>query len=236
MVVAALFWSSVGDARPVRIQHDSAQLEFKYEWPAEAAAIPALDARIRADMNNALAEARANAADDWTAAHDEKRDFIQQSYSASWKILGQSSRLLSLEEAEEAFTGGAHPNHDFKALIWDRRLEHAVSVDALLLHARSLPALTRVAYCHALNIERSKRRGGEKFGGEFDECPKYSDLAIAPADANGNHRFDTIEFVAPPYIAGPYVEGEYLIDLPVTSQLIAAIRPEYRPFFERQRQ
>jgi hypothetical protein len=99
-----------------------------------------------------------------------------------------------------------------------------------------LAALTRPGYCRALDAERRKRRQGERLGGDFDECPKYGDLAIAPVDKNRNGRFDTIQFVASPYTAGPYAEGEYSIALPVTSQLIAAIKPEYRSSFERQRQ
>ena len=61
-------------------------------------------------------------------------------------------------------------------------------------------------------------------------------LAIALVDRNKNGRFDSIHFVASPYIAGPYAEGEYEISLPVTSQLISGIKPEYRSSFERQRQ
>jgi hypothetical protein len=71
---------------------------------------------------------------------------------------------------------------------------------------------------------------------DFNTCPKYGELAIALVDKNGNGRFESIDFVASPYTAGPYVEGEYEIALPVTSQLIAAVRPDYRNSFERQRQ
>ncbi len=80
------------------------------------------------------------------------------------------------------------------------------------------------------------RRQGEKLGGEFDQCPKFGDVAIAHVDKNRNGRFDTIDFVASPYTAGPYAEGEYEVTLPVTSELIRGIRPEFRDSFERQRQ
>jgi hypothetical protein len=91
-------------------------------------------------------------------------------------------------------------------------------------------------YCKRLDAERAKRRQGEKLGGEFDQCPKYSELSVYPADKNRNGRFDRITFVASPYVAGPYVEGEYEISLPVSSALIAAMKPEYRASFEVQRQ
>ena len=100
----------------------------------------------------------------------------------------------------------------------------------------SFSAATRASYCKRLDAERAKRRQGEKLGGEFDQCPKYSELSVYPADKNRNGRFDRITFVASPYVAGPYVEGEYEISLPVSSALIAAMNPEYRSSFEVQRQ
>jgi hypothetical protein len=45
-----------------------------------------------------------------------------------------------------------------------------------------------------------------------------------------------ITFHADPYVAGPYAEGDYDIDLPVTTAVIEAIKPEYRSSFETQRQ
>ena len=93
------------------------------------------------------------------------------------------------------------------------------------------------SYCKRLDAERTKRREGEKLDlPEFNQCPKYSDLAIAPVDSNKNGRFDRIDFVASPYVAGPYVEGEYEILVPVTPKFIAALKPDYRGSFEPQRQ
>jgi len=51
-----------------------------------------------------------------------------------------------------------------------------------------------------------------------------------------NGIIDQISFVASPYVAGPYVEGAYEIALPVTSAIIAALKPEYRSSFEVHRQ
>ena len=92
--------------------------------------------------------------------------------------------------------------------------------------------MTRIRYCALLNAERKKRRQGETLAGEFDQCPKYSELAITPADKDKDGLFDTIAFVASPYVAGPYVEGEYEIGVPVTRQLIAGTKPAYRASFE----
>jgi hypothetical protein len=223
-------------AAPVKIERDSKALEFSYQWSAEAAAVPALDKRFRADLAKAYNEAIFNARDDQQAAREQKRDFNGHYYSMQWTTGGETVRLLSLQGELGTFSGGAHPNTSYDALLWDRKLGREVSMGALLTGRGNFAALTRTAYCKALDAERAKRREGEKLGGEFDECPKYTDLAIAPVDKNGNGRFDAIDFVASPYVAGPYVEGEYELELPVTKRLIEALRLEYRASFEVQRQ
>jgi hypothetical protein len=93
-----------------------------------------------------------------------------------------------------------------------------------------------VKHALVLDQERLKRREGERLGGEFDACPKYSDLAIRPSASRKGGRFDRLVFVASPYVAGPYVEGEYDIALPVTSPIVAALKSGYRDPFAAQRQ
>jgi hypothetical protein len=235
LALGALALTAAG-AGPHKVVRKTAALDFTYEWPAQAVAIPSLDLRLYGEAKAALAKAEENARDDEEVAHEQKRDYNQEYYTKQWTTAGSTPRLLSLQYELGTYTGGAHPNTSYGALLWDRAQNREISVGSLFLHAGSVAALTRASYCNSLDAERRKRRGGEKLGGEFDECPKYSDLAIATVDKNRNGRFDTIEFVASPYTAGPYAEGEYQVSLPVTSQLIAAIRPEYRNSFERQRQ
>jgi hypothetical protein len=112
-----------------------------------------------------------------------------------------------------------------------------MKIEDQFVRKSGLAAITRAPYCKSLANEQVKRREGEKLDlPEFNECPKYSDLAIAPVDKNKNGRFDIIAFTASPYVAGPYAEGEYEIELPVTRQLIAAMKPDYRSSYEPQRQ
>ena len=219
-----------------KVARNTPLLEFTYEWPKEAAAIPALDLRLYTEAKANLAKAQKYASDDKKLAVSQKRDFDGHYYSMMWSTAGQSARLLSLEGNFEAFTGGAHPQHGSDALLWDRRLNRPIDISALFLKNSSFAAITRSSYCKALDTERRQKREGEKLGGDFDACPKYSELKIAPFDNNGNGRFDRIHFVADEYVAGPYVEGAYETPLPVTAQLIAALKPEYRSSFEAYRQ
>jgi hypothetical protein len=87
-------------------------------------------------------------------------------------------------------------------------------------------------WCDALNKARAEKRGEPVGGGGmFDECPKLSEISIIPTDKDGNGKFERLELIADPYVAGPYVDGSYEIELPVTGDLIAAIRSDYRENF-----
>jgi hypothetical protein len=236
IVIAALALIGAAGA-PHKVVRKTAALDFSYDWPAQAVAIPALDRQFYDDAKAKLADAQENAAEDQALARKQKREFNGHYYSMQWTAAGEASRLLSLQSEEGTFEGGAHPNTSYNALLWDRKLNKPITTGALLTGRGNFAALTRVAYCKALDAERTKRREGEKLDlPEFNACPKYSDLAIGPVDKNGNGRFDAVDFVASPYVAGPYVEGEYEIELPVTGRLIAALKPEYRDSFEAQRQ
>jgi hypothetical protein len=236
LFVAALSIAASASAAPVDIEQKSKALEFDYGWSDEAAAVRPLDRRFRSDAQAALRRALKDATDDMKLAASQKREFHQHFFSRNWTTAGQSQRLLSLEGALGTFTGGAHPNSTNDSLLWERRLGREVQLNSLFLRSRAFDALTRSLYCKKLDAERRKRRQGEKIGGQFDDCPKYSELAIAPIDRDKDRRFDHIRFTASPYVAGPYAEGEYEVDLPVTRQLMAALKPAYRTSFEPQRQ
>lgn len=233
LLAAALLCVAAG---PVKIQRNSKALEFSYEWPAAARAIPALDRRFRAEMDKAFRRARQDASDDLAAADKNHFEFHQNFFSLKWTLAGQSRRLLSLQSETDSYAGGAHPNSSYGALLWDRLKRTPVTMQDLFAPKTGFASLTRSTYCKELTAERMKRREGEKLGDEFDACPKFSDLAVAPVDADRDGRFDAIAYVAPPYVAGPYVEGKYEIALAVTKGIIAALKPQYRSSFEAQRQ
>lgn len=236
IALALLLTAAAPTPRAVKIERDSATLGFSFSWPAQAAAIPALNRRLRAATEKAWREARANVVVDQKLAREQERPFNPQSYAMSWTAAGQSQRLLSLKSELYTFTGGAHPNSEYGALLWDRAAGGEIAVDSLFAAAGGFAAMTRKKYCAALNAERLKRRQGVEFDGEFGDCPKYEELAISPTDDDKDGRFDKLDFVASPYVAGAYVEGEYVVSLPATPALIAALKPAYRASFEAQRQ
>lgn len=238
LILGAAFLSAANaHANAVKVERNSAALEFSYSYPAEAAAIPALNRRFQADLATQYRKASKLGLEDLKIYKEQKRGGISDFFSMEWTTAGQTPRLLSLQNQLSTFTGGAHPNTSYGALLWDRRLGREIRMETLFLRSGAFAALTRSRYCAALDAERKKRREGEKLDlPDFNACPKYSELAITAVDKDRNNRFDSIAFVASPYTAGPYAEGEYEVSLPVTSQLIAAIKPDYRSSFERQRQ
>lgn len=219
----------------VSIERSSPTLDFAYAWPVEAAAIPALDAHLRADLDKAFREERKNATEDFTLSRSDGREPLRHEFSLGWESAGQSPRLLSLVGAIYSFSGGAHPNHGSESLLWDRSSGQPVKASDLFAALSDLDRLTRAAWCTGIDSERAKRREGEALGGQFDQCPALADLAIVAADKDKNGRFDTLDFLADPYVAGPYVEGDYEVALPVSAAIIAAIKPDYRASFEVQR-
>ncbi|MBA3668557.1 MAG: hypothetical protein H0W71_00565 [Sphingomonas sp.] len=151
--------------------------------------------------------------------------------------VGQTARLLSLTREWYEFTGGAHPNHGTSAMLWDRTLNRRMAFDGLFTSgAAGSAAALRKSYCAALDKERLERRGpedaaaGDFAGDPFYQCPKFAQLAIIP-EGKAGRPFATMTIHADPYVAGPYVEGDYDISLPVTSALVAALKPQFRASF-----
>ncbi len=122
-------------------------------------------------------------------------------------------------------------------LLWDRRAAKEITVADLFAAPANMDRLLTQRWCDALNKAREEKRG-EPVGGDgmFDECPKLSEIADHP-DRQGRERpVRAADADRLPYVAGPYVEGSYEIDLPVTADLIAALKLDYRDSFEVQPQ
>jgi hypothetical protein len=223
-----------GATGPHKVVRQSATLDFKYEWPAEAAAIPALDLRFYREAKYELTQAQKEAPEDQEEHEKMGLGSAPEGYFTRWTATGQSSRLLSLREDFEE-PGGAHPNYNTSDLLWDRQRGREIKFHDLFARSGGYAPIVRSAYCQRLANMKVKRTG-DPIEKEFWSCPKFSELALLPTDSDKNGRFDEINFVASPYTAGSFAEGEYEVILPVTVKLIAALKPEYRASFEAHRQ
>lgn len=223
---------------PVTIEEKTDLLNFRYAWSAEAAAVPALDRRFRAEVAKVRAEAMKNARADRgarLASGSSPGDWNPHLFQRSWTTAGQTPRLLSLESATAAFTGGAHPNSGTTALLWDRRRGREIALSDLLRPGQSWDGAIRQPFCILLDRERARRRQERVQRGEWpNQCPALKELTLTLADESGDRRFDHLAVTADPYVAGPYAEGPYEIALPITARMVARLRPQYRPSFEPQ--
>jgi hypothetical protein len=218
---------------PVRIVAKTNLLDFEYGWSAEAAELPALDRRFRANAARRRATALAQARAERASRRASKMDFNGNQFSHVWTTSGQSPGLLSLQGEIGEFTGGAHPNSGSTALLWDRRGGREIKWTALTTSSTGWTGAVRHPFCVLLDRERADRRQAPVDPTDmFGQCPALGELTIAPLDLDHDQRFDHLRITADPYVAGPYAEGDYEIDLPVTAAMLARLKPVWRRDFE----
>jgi len=202
---------------------------FSYSWPAQAKAIAPLDALLRARKDKVRAEVRA----DWRAAKTEcppdSGACTTRSYEEDWQVVADLPDWLSLSSAIGTYSGGAHGNHGFDALLWDKRTGKARATTDLFESKRAFNDAVRAEFCAALNKERAQRREGEELE-LFEDCFDPTDAVVIFGSSNGK-AFDRIGFLIAPYLAGPYVEGDYEVTLPVTAKVLAQVKPQFRASF-----
>jgi hypothetical protein len=218
--------------KPVTLKSDTPLLDWEVSWPAEVNAIPALEELIRDPAEKAQAEYSSQAEQDRAERQKNGYDFNAYDYSIAVKVAGQTPRLLSLIREWMEFTGGAHPNHGTKALLWDRAEGKEIAfTDLLAGGAGDLAPLFARTYCRALDEQRREKRGPDDSAAgpddPFNKCPGFDELVIIPKGEAGQ-QLTTILIHADPYVAGPYVEGDYDVEIPVNERLLTALKPEYR--------
>lgn len=209
-----------------------AKREFAYEWPAEVSAIPALAERLTADRDKLLAEQKA----DWDGALKEFGNSdcigcVNRDFSKTWEVVANLPRFLSLSYGFYAYTGGAHGNSASGGLVWDREANAAIEPRAFFTSAKAMQDVIGPRWCKALSGARRAKMGGE---GPVDEstfpCPPVADLTVL-LGSKGKIAFDRIGLIADPYVAGSYAEGQYEVTIPVTADVLATVKPEYKAAF-----
>lgn len=210
---------------------DDAAREFSYSWPAEVSAVPALAAHLTTERDQLLAEQKA----EWEEA---KREFagedcvscINRSFEKGWEVVADLPRFLSLSATFYVYTGGAHGNGAFDALVWDREGQAFFDPKALFRSEAALQDALGETWCKALKAERMKRLGEDYYEDSIFTCPAIADLTVLVGSSD-KRRFNRIGLLAAPYVAGAYAEGSYEVTLPVTPKVLAAVKPDYKAAF-----
>lgn len=222
-------------ARPASFDLKDDLVDFHFGWSAEAAAVPELSRKLAADKDKILADLKTGAARERRERNQEKYGLSFNGFQSStqYDTAGQSRRLLSLTSVHSAYTGGAHANYGTSALLWDRQAKREINFASLFVEPANRDRLLTQRWCDALNQAREEKRGKPVGGdGMFDDCPPLDQIAIVPADADRDGKLDRLLLIASPYVAGSFAEGTYEVKLTVTSDLMAALKSEYRDGFE----
>ena len=219
-------------ADPRVIEVNSEGLSFTYEWPVKAAQIAELNALMEEKSAAALAEYQGYVAEGMADAKKYDYKFNPYMFGMGWEIAGEGEGLLSLAGAKSTYTGGAHGNAFYEALVWDKSAKKVLATSDVFASPDALDQAVRETYCTMLSEIRAERVGREMTAGTdiFASCPALSELALVLVSSKAGG-FDQIDFVAAPYVAGSYAEGEYVVELPVTDAVIAAVKPGYRTSF-----
>lgn len=215
------------------VEESNALYEFEFSYPAAAAAIPALKAALDKALENERSGLAANAKDMRAEAKKEGFPFNPLGSWTAWSVVASLPDWLSLSAEVSSYEGGAHPNHGYDALLWDRKAGKRRAALDLFTSKAALSGAIRQDFCRLLDRERAKKRGAPvKRGSDepFSDCidPVESTVILGSA---GGKAFDRIGVLIGPYEAGPYVEGGYEVTLPVTAAVLAAVKPEYRGSF-----
>ena len=231
-MIALLALMLAAPAADVLREEQTPLLHFRYGWPAAAGQSPRLRAELRRQLAAARRWALGHAVEGRRMARRNGFDYIQQDYDQVWETAGSSAQLLSLTSSTFALTGGAHGNMSDSALLWDRADDRAVEARNLL--GAGLGGMAP-RFCAELDRQRAERRDAPVAADPddpFNRCPPLAEQVLAPADTDGNGRFETLRVMLPPYVAGPYVEGEYVVDVAFDPGDLAAVPDRYRPAFE----
>lgn len=210
---------------------DDAAREFSYSWTAQVSAIPALATRFTAERDGLLAEQKA----EWAEAVAEfaGQDCVactNRSFEKGWEVVADLPRYLSLSASFYAYTGGAHGNGAYDALIWDREAQAALDPKTMFRSPQALQDALGTPWCKALKKERQKRLGEDYSDDGFFTCPPIADLTVLLGSSD-RKAFNRIGLLAAPYVAGSYAEGTYEVTLPVTPAVLQAVKPEYKEAF-----
>ena len=207
---------------------------FRYTYPAEVRAIPALRARLDAEAAKLHADSREEEAAERRERRRDHIPFNGWTDEYNWEVVTDTPRFLSLSETQSTYRDGPHPNEEFDALLWDKTTSIARDPESLFVSKPAFEAALREAFCDLLQRQQRARR--RQLGGDDRADPCAGPFGVVLLGSSTRTRFDRIGFLIAPYEAGPYVEGDYSLTVPITPAILAAVRPEYRAYFAVMRQ
>ena len=215
------------------VAEDTDDFLFEYSYPAEAGRIAGLAGLLDNRLDRQRAALAAESEQARREARQEGFPYNKHSYTAEWKVVAELPKWLSLSADVATYTGGAHGNYTVQSVVWDKDNLRLMNAIDLFSSPAALEQAFGDRFCEGLDRERAERRGEpvpEDSEEMFDQCPGIDELEVLVGSSNGR-TFNRLTVYAGPYVAGPYAEGAYEVDLPVTQEVLDAVKPEYREAF-----
>lgn len=205
-------------AAPMAFESKTPYAEISLTLPVAIRAHPDLHARLYAASVRDLRTFAEGAQSDRTEAGG---DAGAAPYDKSIEITAgaETTKLFSLVRTASEYTGGAHPNSQFSAVLWDKALKREIA-GADLFKGGDQAALD-AALCAAINAEKRRRDPQAvalSLTGSGDwKCPRAAatPFVLAPGTLPG--RAGGLVFLIGPYVVGPYAEGPYEVTVPQTA-------------------
>lgn len=219
-------------AAPMAFESKTPFAEVSLALPIAIKTQPDLHARLYAATVRDLREFSEGAQADRTEAGG---DAGAPPYNKSIEVTpgAETGKLFSLIRTDSEYTGGAHPNASFAAVLWDKALKREVAAADLFTGSGDLSALDN-ALCAAINA--AKKEGDPQAqtvsltGSGMWKCPRAATVPFVLAPGTQPGKAGGLTFLIGPYMVGPYAEGSYEVTVP-QSAFRALLAPAYAEEF-----
>jgi hypothetical protein len=140
-------------------------VELHLRVPATAMTIAPLKDKILALYKADADQAKSDAKED----KEDNPSFQPYSIDTIWRVTFESDAVLSLSAETNADTGAAHPNQGFQTLVWDKKANRAVPIEALFAPDQAKTALAAIADAATKAWTKSYiQRSGQQPGPDAD--------------------------------------------------------------------
>ncbi|HYF23024.1 MAG TPA: DUF4163 domain-containing protein [Caulobacteraceae bacterium] len=216
-------------AAPLSFAQKSEHAEVELKLPEAVTGQPDLHARLYGDGVKELKAFLEGAQADRAELVGEGVPVPTYSRSVEWRAAAETGKLLSLEGLTAEYTGGAHGNSGYAAVLWDKSLQRAITPSALFRANADWAALD-AALCRALEAEKTRRLGQPFRFDASQPCPSWRESAYVLAPSAVAGKAGGLTFLYGPYALGAYAEGSYEVTVPLAA-FQAALAPAYADEF-----
>jgi hypothetical protein len=206
-------------AAPMAFESKTPHAEVSLTLPIALRSQPDLHARLyAANVRDLRTFAEGAQADRTEAGGDEGLPPYDKSIEFSPGA--ETTKLFSLMRTVSEFTGGAHPNAQYGAVLWDKALKREIAAADLFVKPADFTALDQ-ALCAAINAEKRRRDPAAETvsltGDGTWKCPRALETPFVLAASTEPGKAGGLTFLVGPYIVGPRVEGTYEISVPLSA-------------------